>query len=141
MVADITRDADRTLAAGLNEINRDVVIEQARLTYQQERARISEAQNEVRLKMQDHHTNTARKLQAYTSYDELHIRAQYGYYDALIRRALQYIPVGIEFALKAASGPDQITFENWLRMAKILGDAQLQISGLIGDMFPGGSLT
>lgn len=141
MIADAYEEANYAYIGAVNDVNRDITIEQARLTYQNQRDKIREAAQMVGQKMQDFHTQRARALQAYITYDQQEIQNHWNYYEFLLRRALGFVGTGIEFALKAASGPDQITFENWLKMSKIMGDAQLQISALIGDLMPGSSLS
>jgi hypothetical protein len=106
------------------------------INYAYSRDRIKEALAVERLRLDDHTSYKGRWLQAFITGDENSIKNAWNEYEFEIRRALGYVPIAIDFALKAASGTDQITFENWLKMAKVMAEMQIQITGLVSNLIP-----
>lgn len=113
-----------------------VYLDEARLTFENRRAAIDGAINLDGLTSKHEGEFKDRKLRAYTAYDDLQLRNTFQYYEYLMKVSLSFVESAIDFALKMASGPDQITFQNYLAMAKILADGQLRIGALVGDMTP-----
>jgi hypothetical protein len=136
MEADLQQEVDQDVAKALENINWDVTVKQADMTYDFNRKKIEEAIAQGQLMFNVHSSNEELRLQAKVRADQLLLENHWAYYKWLMDRALGYVSPAIDFALKAAAGADQITFENWRSLSKILADAQLQISSLVANLAP-----
>ena len=141
MMADKLTEADQDIIRATEDLNWQIAVEQEKTTYQFQRDKIKESMANEQLNMGDWHTNLARKLQAYTSYDEINLRNHWNNFEVQVKQIMGFTQAGIDFALKAAGGSDQISFGNYLEMSKLMAEGQLRIGALISDLMPGGSLS
>lgn len=134
-------EADRNHTQTLNDMNWRITEKQADMTYAFNRAKVAESMNLENLKITEKHQRLAQHLQAMIADDEHTLRQTWNKYELEIKRLLSHVQIGIDFALKAAGGADQITFNNWKAMAAMMAEGELRIAGLISNLMPGGSLT
>lgn len=132
----LLKESDRTHIMALNDMNWRITEKQSDMTYAFNRAKVQESLSLENLKITEKHQRLAQHLQAMIADDENSIRQKWNEYDVKIRRALGHVQFGIDFALKAASGADQITFENYLEMSKIMADGQLEIAASVANLLP-----
>ena len=115
-------------------------IEKARIVYDNRREAISAAIDIDKMMRGTFDNKEDRILRAYTAYDDIQVRNHWAYFDTIIKSALGYINSLVALLESESYNPDQMTFKNYLAMSKIMGDAQLQISALIGNLLPTGSV-
>src|SRR5574340_722009 len=137
-IADHIIEAERNIIQQMGDTSREIDIKQAELTYQNTRQIIAEALQHEQMGQQDFQVRRARALQAYSKYDELNIQNTWNYYEFIIKKALAYIQGGIDFTYKMGIGADQLSFENWFKMASLMAEGQLRISGMITQLSPSG---
>lgn len=141
MMADKLTEADQDVINAMDNVEDWITEQQGLMTYKFQRDKIAESIRNEQLNMGDLHVRKARKLQAYTAHDEINIRNHWNNFDTQIKQILGHVSIGIDFALKAAGGADQITFTNWKAMAAMMAEGQLRIAALVSTLMPGGSLT
>lgn len=113
-------------------------IDVANMVYQNRRDAINSAINIEQMFRQHFSANEDRKLRAYTAYDEMAIKNHWAYFETLMRKYLDYLNTAIEFLKSAVYSPNQLTFNNWLEMSKVMADGQLRIAAMVGDLMPSG---
>ena len=113
-------------------------IDFANLVYQNRRDAINSALQMEGLLMKHYGDSEDRQFKADTVYEEMLIKNHWAYYETLIRQYLQYVQGAVEFIKSAAYNPDQLTFNNWLEMSKIMADGQLRIAAMVSNLMPSG---
>lgn len=141
MMADKLTEADQDTINAMDDVENWITEQQGLMTYKFQREKIAESIRNEQLNMGDLHTRKARELQAYSTYDEINVRNHWNNFEVQIKQILGHVQVGIDFALKAAGGADQITFTNWRTMSAMMAEGQLRIAALVSTLMPGGSLT
>lgn len=116
-----------------------IYLDEAKLVFENRRAAIQAAGELDGLKEKHNASFLDRKVKVYTTYDELNMKNNYQYYDYMIKRGLEYTKMAIEMIQLVSKGADQITFENYLAMSKLMADGQLRISSLMASLLPQGS--
>ncbi len=141
MMADKLTEADQDNINAMDQLEDWITEQQGLMTYKFQRDKISEAQSLENLLITEKHQRLAKHLQAMISDDANIVLQKWRQYEVEIKQYLGHIQVGIDFALKAAGGADQVTFENWRKMSAMMAEGEFRIAGLIGNLMPGGSLT
>ena len=113
-------------------------IDLASLVYQNRRDAINSAINIEQLSSQNFHSTKDRHLKAASTYEELELRNHWSYYETMIKQYLSYLQLSIDFLKSAVYNPDQLTFNNWLEMSKLVADGQLKIAAMVSNLMPSG---
>jgi len=138
MIADKLTEADQDVIWALADINNKGTEEQGRLTYQNQRDKIKEAMESERTLMDAFEKRRDRSLRAYTVYDENTVKDHWQYFDYMMNRAINYAKICADLVQLVSKGADQITFENYLEMSKIMAEGQLRIASMVGNLMPSG---
>ncbi len=141
MMADKLTEADQDTQNAMTELEDWITEQQGLMTYKFQRDKIREAQSVENLLITEKHQRLAQHLQAMISDDANIVLQRWKEYELEIKQFLGHVQVGIGFALQAAGGADQITFNNWRQMSAMMAEGELRIAGLVSNLMPGGSLT
>jgi hypothetical protein len=113
----------------------------AQLVYQNRREAINSAIQAENILMQHYANSEDRDLKAYSVYDELQLKNHWSYFETLIRQYVSLVQSAVDFIKSKAYNPDQLTFNNWLAMSKVMAEGQLRIAAMVSNLMPGGSTT
>lgn len=139
-IADLLLEADRDVILQTNETNRDILVKQAELAYQNQRDKIKEAIALEQAKMANFEQRRDRSLRAYAKYDENTVLDHWKFFEFNMNRAIEMARiVSTELLRLIAQGADQLTFENWLAMSKLMAEGQLRIMSSLTNLLPSGS--
>jgi hypothetical protein len=136
-VADALIEADRDAILALEDTNNKITEIQYEYGYKNRKETIQLGRDLEVLREMTAREAEERKLKAYIAYDEINVRQQWEYYKTYINRALDFARICVDVAKQVLGGADQITFDNYIQMSRIMAEGQLRIAALINNMMPG----
>jgi len=136
MLADLLIEADRDAQRELTDIARDVAFKQADLAYKNQIDKIQLAISNETMNLTAFEQRRDRALKAYTVHDQNEIIDHWKYFEYTMNRAIGYARLCGELIKLFANGADQLTFENWLAMSKLMSDGQLRIGAMVAQLLP-----
>jgi hypothetical protein len=113
-------------------------IEYATLVYKNRQDAINAAISIEQIFRKHYADQYDRQLRADSKYEELAMLNHWNQYEYLMKQYIGFVSNAVEFVKSSIHTPEQLTFNNYLQMAKLMAEGQLRIAAMVSDLTPSG---